>query len=265
MCGTDPRDLDAQGSSSSRFATQAVSASARECHIADTLFLLEVAHSTVGGKDSMAEAGISLEGVWVKRAIKKPTSKNWKTRFFKLEGPHLSYFKNEKAKRPRGIVTVTATSKVRELSYGMPKTGFELTTPDKTLYAYPTVPSDLKTWIDGLDTLIESLKPESERKPAPAPAAPVSLPPGWSPQSNSWAQTLANKFPDAKQDTGGSKAPSAPKVPGEPASDEAEEPAEGDFKGFMALVRRAKGTKRIQSLLLQKWCDSSSLLTHVAC
>jgi len=106
----------------------------------------------------------AMEGFLTKRAMK--SGRNWKRRFFILKNNAMIYFdekpteKNDRIRKPKGIVEVTAKSVVRRSPVNKPFV-FELLTKPQLLCVQAASEEECKEWISALALVIRALRKDN--------------------------------------------------------------------------------------------------------
>lgn len=94
--------------------------------------------------------------------------RNWKNRWFILDGRRMFYFAKEGATRPKGVIRlVKGTEVVVEERYNKPYC-FTLQTPKKKFILQAANEEEMAEWIDAINTNLEAVAPEEAEAGADA-------------------------------------------------------------------------------------------------
>eukprot|EP01089_Gocevia_fonbrunei_P015680 TRINITY_DN464_c0_g1_i1.p1 TRINITY_DN464_c0_g1~~TRINITY_DN464_c0_g1_i1.p1 ORF type:complete len:473 (-),score=108.04 TRINITY_DN464_c0_g1_i1:100-1518(-) len=93
---------------------------------------------------------------------------NWRKRFCVLHGGKLYYFKNQKAKQPKGAIELEQNSTVAENRELKKANCFQITTQKRVFYIFADTEQSKKTWIDGIQKTINDMKPKQPEPDTPS-------------------------------------------------------------------------------------------------
>eukprot|EP01090_Pellita_catalonica_P016285 TRINITY_DN461_c0_g1_i1.p1 TRINITY_DN461_c0_g1~~TRINITY_DN461_c0_g1_i1.p1 ORF type:complete len:356 (+),score=80.01 TRINITY_DN461_c0_g1_i1:596-1663(+) len=95
-------------------------------------------------------------GILTKRGGRKA---NWRKRFIVLHEGKLYYFKNQKAKQPKGSVDLEPTSTCGETAVKK-KCAFQISTTKRVFFLFANDDADKRSWMEAINQAIADLKPE---------------------------------------------------------------------------------------------------------